>query len=203
MIGATGRCSGLDDDGGLDLARPVGGPACRMMSVSADRLVDAAGRGDVDALQTMWMCTGTVGVHVGVWLNYSDGLPLRLAVKNNRLAAAIFLLSRGADVNARRNTGWTALHEAAKGHHHQLIAVLLAAGANVHTISFGMTPLAAMAFAFSVGMGVPICTRCAKLLLAAGARVDDAGEGSGAEPAKENTPLYLAFTHELIDVVVQ
>ncbi|KAH8086197.1 hypothetical protein SO694_00037272 [Aureococcus anophagefferens] len=52
-----------------------------------------------------------------------------------------------------------------------------------------------MAFAFSVGMGVPICTRCAKLLLAAGARVDDAGVGLDGEPAKENTPLYIAFTH--------
>ena len=108
----------------------------------------------------------------------------------NQAAAAQFLLDHGADVNAAgidNRAGVTALHEAAYGHP-EVMAVLLAAGANVHArTDDGLTPLA-----YTIDRRVNI--KCCALLLAAGADVDDCGEG-------DYTPLYCAIEEGRRDIV--
>jgi hypothetical protein len=108
----------------------------------------------------------------------------------NQAAAAQFLLDHGADVNAAGiddRAGVTALHEAAYGHQ-EVMAVLLAAGANVHARSDnGLTPLA-------LTLDRRVHIKCCALLLAAGADVDDCGEG-------DYTPLFTAIEEGRRDIV--
>jgi ankyrin repeat protein len=50
------------------------------------------------------------------------------ASENNRHEFVKWLLDKGASVNASMNTGWTAMHAAAKHNHHDVLATLLANG---------------------------------------------------------------------------
>ena len=146
------------------------------MSDFATRLCEAAGCGDVDALEAM-LGTGDVTE----WVNCSPdvlrlppGEPLRRAVKNNRAAAAQFLLNRGADVDAERFpdhpsshpfSGHTPLFDATDRRYPEVMTVLLAAGANPNITRQGYTPMCWAVNAIT-------CRKCCALLLAAGARID-------------------------------
>ena len=139
----------------------------------------AAQTGDIDALRA-WLARGG-DVHT------QNGYALILAARNNQTAAAQFLLDHGADVNAAGDDGFTALHKAALYGHHEVMAVLLAAGANVHAaLDVGRTPLA-------LTLDRTSNIKCCALLLAAGADVDDCGE--------EYTPLYCAIEEGRRDIV--
>ena len=126
----------------------------------------------------------------GADVNIHQGFALRRAARHNQTAAVQFLLDHGADVNAAGidgRAGHTALHEAAYGHP-EVMAVLLAAGANVHArTDDGLTPLA-----YTLDRRSNI--KCCALLLAAGADVDDCGEG-------DYTPLYCAIEEGRRDIV--
>ena len=101
------------------------------------------------------------------------------------------MLDHGADVNAGQSSGSTALLEAAQKCQSEFIPVLLAAGANVHAISTsGFTPLVLTATAWRYSGPY----RCSELLLAAGARVDDAGPG-------RQTPLFYVIRRGRRDIV--
>jgi len=148
----------------------------------------AAERGNVRALQRALETTPNA---FREYVNSSGGSPLKLAVKNYQLAAAQFLLDHGADVNAGQSSGSTALLEAAQKCQSEFIPVLLAAGANVHAISTsGFTPLVLTATAWRHSGPY----RCSELLLAAGARVDDAGPG-------RQTPLFYVIRRGRRDIV--
>lgn len=69
--------------------------------------------------------------------------PLHLAVYNRHVEAAEFLLRAGADIEARDDTGLTALQLAnIAGHNKPMVVLLIKAGANLNTRDFaGMTPL--------------------------------------------------------------
>lgn len=108
--------------------------------------------------------------------------PLQQAARKGQVNVVSDLLSRGAPVNSRDNAGWTALHDAVRQEHDDVVEVLLAwPGIDVHVRSsddqHGLTPLHDAA---DLGL-----ERTAAALLAAGAdcsRVD----------VRNLTPLDLA-----------
>ena len=102
------------------------------------------------------------------------------AAMKGDLATVRTLLKEGADVNAPRGDGMSALHWAAERGHTELAEVLVYAGANVAAVTrIGQyTPLHVAARAGSTGV--------VDVLLKAGAAVDGRAVPSGA------TPLHLA-----------
>ena len=94
-----------------------------------------------------------------------------------------FLIEKGADVNAKRDDGWTPLHSAAYKRREDTARVLIAAGANVNAkTKWGTTPLHA---AVSRGYKGPNNEDVVRLLLEKGAEVN-ARDNSG------NTALDVA-----------
>ncbi len=63
--------------------------------------------------------------------NATCNTPLHAAVANRKADLVSFLLSAGADVNARTGNGWMPLHLAVHGGNKQLAELLLAQGADV------------------------------------------------------------------------
>ena len=64
----------------------------------------------------------------------SRGRPLIEAVKGDRTECVELLLSKGADVNISEQSGWTALHSAARCGYETCLEVLLKARADVNSI---------------------------------------------------------------------
>ena len=77
------------------------------------------------------------------------------------------LVAAGATLNAHTRYGWSPLTDACKEGHHECVAVLVAAGADVNTVHSFMseTPL-------SLAVERSGCLRCVQILLDAGARVN-------------------------------
>jgi ankyrin repeat protein len=70
------------------------------------------------------------------------------AVVTGQLEAAQLLIASGADVRAKDNRGWTALHYAAQDYQSEIAELLLENGADVDACdSFGNTPLWRAVFA--------------------------------------------------------
>jgi ankyrin repeat protein len=67
--------------------------------------------------------------------------PLVLAAREGRVNAVRYLLDQGADVNARDNSGNTALGEATYYAQIPVIKELIARGANINALTNGGTPL--------------------------------------------------------------
>jgi ankyrin repeat protein len=67
--------------------------------------------------------------------------PLVLAAREGRVNAVRYLLDQGADVNARDNSGHSALAEATYFAQVPVIKELLARGANINALTNGATPL--------------------------------------------------------------
>jgi ankyrin repeat protein len=108
------------------------------------------------------------------------GSPVADAAMKGDLAAVRALLREGADVNAPRGDGMSALHWAAERGHAEMAGVLVYAGANVAAVTrIGQyTPLHVAARSGSAGV--------VEVLLKAGAPVDARAVPSGA------TALHLA-----------
>ncbi|KAM0425342.1 hypothetical protein ACHAPT_009398 [Fusarium lateritium] len=92
------------------------------------------------------------------------------------------LLAAGADVQATEDSGWTALHWAARYDETQIMERLLSAGARVdaRNVFYGETPLH---FAAKYG-----CLQAARLLLNRGADID-------AMARDGDSPLLTAMSH--------
>ncbi len=69
--------------------------------------------------------------------------PLNLAILHNHKEVAEYLLSQGADVNAKTSTGITPLHEAAQNGNREIVELLLAQKSiNINAVDDqGWTPL--------------------------------------------------------------
>ena len=105
----------------------------------------------------------------------SDFVTLCFYSNADRVEEAIM---NGADVNAKTNTGFTALMSAAKGDHAEIAELLLTYGANVNDKD--ITDWTALMYAAREG-----CTKTARVLLTHGANVN-------AKDSKGKTALMLA-----------
>jgi hypothetical protein len=115
--------------------------------------------------------------------------PLIRAAAAGDLQAMRALIQKGADVNARDQSGGTALHVAAGRGDQEATRLLLAAGADVHARRHGPNDYAPLHSAAYTGNGATT-----RMLLSAGARVNDAAGGGW-------TPLMFAMLYGRRDVV--
>jgi ankyrin repeat protein len=137
----------------------------------------------------------------GASANCAGGLPLRIAAWKCSAEAARLLLEHGADVNAPEDNGWTALHSAAMHGRHEIVGILLAAGADVHVVYLGQTPLTMMC-KYPAIKDRKASRVCAKLLLSYGARPDDDGcRIPGVQFPPHRTPFRHAISHGRRDLV--
>ncbi len=120
------------------------------MSLSlAGPIHDAARKGDVAAI------TAELDSGVPVDANEGQGTPLYVAIKRGHFAAAKFLLEHGANANALSSYSGPALFVAATKSRSDLIALLLAHGANVESALQSETALHV-----SAKLGCLDCVRC-------------------------------------------
>ena len=157
-------------------------------TVAPDPLLDAAARGDVQAVRTLLGGGADPDVALG------DGLTaLHIAAEAGNAEMAKLLLGAGADFEAETRIGsYTPLHLAAAGAHVDVVEALLGAGADVAavTTNSGATPLHLAARAMA---GEPV----ARVLLQRGAPVD------ARESAAGQTPLMFAASYGRIGSVRQ
>ena len=137
-----------------------------------DEVMLAARRGDVNQLQKL--------VAQGFDVKSHGGIALFCAIGNQNTAAVKCLLDHGAQVNVPEY-GWDALHLAADRGLYEIMRLLLAAGANVHSSSRHKTPLCYAVLSHRMSNA----QRASQLLLSYGARVDAFGAGQ--------TPLWHAI----------
>ena len=124
----------------------------------------------------------------------NQGIPLKGALMNSQAAAVQWLLEHGADANARERNGWSPLHAAAVRGDHEILGLLLAAGADANAFFLEQSALTMLSVANHVVTNLEGCRICAKLLLSHGARVDGGGPGHCA-------PLYTAIDYGRRDLV--
>lgn len=103
----------------LCLALPVALAGCTIP------LLQASAHGDKEEVAKLL----DEGMKVDARSPFLRTTPLILAAWNNHLDTARLLLDRGADVNAKDITGWTALHAAAFGGNTEIMQLLLERGA--------------------------------------------------------------------------
>src|SRR5579871_370780 len=114
-------------------------------SAQADATYNAAGAGDLAAVQRLVRANPqSVNSRIPqgqgeVW--EAGATPLHAAARNGRLEIVRYLISMGADVNARRKDGDTALLESAYQGHLAVSNLLIESGANVNLPGVGASPL--------------------------------------------------------------
>ena len=130
---------------------------------------------------------------------FPEGAPLIVvAARYGSLRTLRYLMSAGADINARAPTGETALmiasyfgEDTASQRHEQAVRILVEGGANLENASHHYTPLAYAAYKGH--------DRIVRYLLERGARVDaDADEGV----IYVNTPLMMATIQGHVDTAM-
>src|SRR6266480_3530899 len=98
----------------------------------------AAEGGDLDTLKTLLQKDPRL-IQAREWGNLTL---LHLAVLHNQKETAVFLLDKGAEVNAKSSLGIAPLHEAAQNGNKEIAEILLAHGANINAVDDqGWTPL--------------------------------------------------------------
>lgn len=171
----------------------------------ADRLYNAIAVDDVGFVQEA-IQSGKLHVNQSVRTpGFQEGAPLVLvAARYASLKTLRYLISAGANVNARAATGETALMLASyfknedpqrftstNEGHEQAARILVEAGASLENVPYHYTPLAYAAYAGH--------NRLVRYLLERGARVDaDAEEGI----AYVNTPLMMAAIQGHLETTV-
>jgi ankyrin repeat protein len=141
----------------------------------------AAIYGNIGAIQAL--------VAAGVDLESRDapgGTPLHLASEEGQVAAVSYLLDLGSPIETTDNSGCRAIHRAVYERHDSVVELLLQRGASVLGRGESHTPLWLAAHRGSVS--------CCKLLLDAGAPVDD-------DSIPTMTPLGTAADNMHPDVV--
>ena len=113
--------------------------------------------------------------------------PLHLATGESRVEIVKYLISAGADVNAKGPYGWTSLHMAAGMNSSEMVAMLIAAAADPNLkMELGNTPLHSAAYRGSIDI--------ADQLIKAGSSVNETdNEG--------NTPLHDAAARGYAEMV--
>ena len=171
--------------------------------MDADRFVTALDTDDVHYVRSA-VQSGAVAVNQRISApGYPDGAPLiALAARSAALEILRYLISAGADVNARTPVDETPLMLAAFfsderlsstgrafERHERAVRMLVEAGASVENIPYGYTPLAYAAYQGN--------ERVVRYLLERGARVNADAQGGGTYT---NTPLMMAAIqgHEAI-----
>lgn len=160
-----------------------------------DRLNDAIVRDDVDYVRS-GITSGALGVNQSISVSgYVEGTPLvTVAARSASLKVLRYLISAGADVNARTPANETALmlasfflsedregNATSRERHDEAVRILVAAGAEIENYPYHYTPLSYAAY-----QGNDVAVR---FLLEHGARVDaDAEDGA----TYINTPLMMA-----------
>ena len=151
-------------------------------------LVDAARRGDVEAVESLLEQGADVNGAQG------DGMTaLHSAAERGHAGVAELLISAGAAVDVEtRIGGYTPLHLASRGGHGRVVRMLLGAGGdpNTPTTNSGVTPLHLAAAAIGGGEAVVA-------LLAYGAKVDPREASAG------QTPLMFAAANDRAAAVTE
>lgn len=100
--------------------------------------LDAAREGNVETIRTLLQLGADIEIQTD-----SGNSALKIACKNNHLALAEFLISKGADINSQsEEKGTTPLHAAAYRGHLDLVMLLLKHGAKIDLrTKKGNTPL--------------------------------------------------------------
>jgi ankyrin repeat protein len=173
-------------------------PACAHLdgqTVDAVRLNDAIERDDVGPVRAA-IESRALGVNQSIPVpGYQEGTPLlTIAARSASLTVLRYLISAGADVNARTPVNETALMLAAyffredrqrnaisRGQHDEAARLLVAAGAEIENDPYHYTPLSYAAY-----QGHEAAVR---FLIERGARVDADAE---AGTTYINTPLMMA-----------
>ena len=157
-------------------------------TAAPDPLLDAAARGDVEAVRSLLSGGADPDVALG------DGLTaLHIAAEEGNVEMARLLVDRGADAEARTRIGsYTPLHLAAGNAHVGVVEVLFDAGADVAavTTNSGATPLHLAARAMAG-------ERVVRELLGHGAPVD------ARESAAGQTALMFAASYGRVGSVRQ
>ena len=106
-----------------------------------DRFIDAAGLGDLDVVRE----AVNSGVDVDAGNSFSGGTALHRAAFHRREDVVSFLLSRGANPNAKSEDGWTPTYIAAGWSSAAILKAIIAAGGDVNERNNeGMAPLVAL-----------------------------------------------------------
>uniref|UniRef100_A0A914CQ29 Ankyrin repeat domain-containing protein 49 n=1 Tax=Acrobeloides nanus TaxID=290746 RepID=A0A914CQ29_9BILA len=110
----------------------------RDMTDPKEQILSAAEEGDLDRLKALLLNRPDL-----LQIRDHDGYtPLHRAAYNNHADVCRYLLSIGADPEARTENGWTVLHSAACWANYEIVGVLLSHGVDVNSRSEGgLTPL--------------------------------------------------------------
>jgi uncharacterized protein len=154
-------------------------------SPSEQALLDAAQRGDIEAVRTL------LAEGVAVDAAFGDGMTaLHLAAERGDADLVELLVSAGASVSARvRIGGYTPLHIASRSGSSRAVELLLEAGADPADLT---TNSGASALHMAASAGNP---RSVELLVAAGADVN------AREGAWQQTPLVFAAANNRVEAV--
>jgi hypothetical protein len=113
--------------------------------------------------------------------------PLHLATGEGQVEIVKFLISAGADVNAKGPYGWTSLHMAAGMNSSEMVAMLITAAADPNLkMELGNTPLHSAVYLGSIDV--------ADQLIKAGSRVNETDNDG-------NTPLHDAAARGYAEMV--
>jgi len=91
----------------------------------------AAEGGDLDALKALLQGDPSL-IQAKEWGSLTL---LHLAVLHNQKETVVFLLDKGAEVNAKSSLGITPLHEAAQNKNKKIAEILLTHGASINTMN--------------------------------------------------------------------
>lgn len=157
----------------LALSFLLSGPAFAT-TVAATRLHELAASGDLKGLRQLLGANGEVDAR-----DHESSTPLLVAVMQDQIAVARYLLAHGAGADAANRYRVTPLYAAALHGNTDMMAALLAAKADPN----GAAPSGETLLMTSARTGV---VRAMQMLIDAGARVD------ASEPAFNQTALMLA-----------
>ena len=143
-----------------------------MSQVHALQAAESAARGDgtytlewdsLDkALAEGRIMAGSIDAH-----DSNGTTALHIAVDAGRTSTVRALVAAGASLDVRRHSAWSPLTDACRWGHHECVAVLVAAGADVNMMHGNLNESVLSVAAERSG-----CLRCIRTLLDAGARVN-------------------------------